>query len=215
VGDGHAGGNDSRDVGVDVEPGFFEQRSFTAAYGHVRNRRIAGIVISIFGEEQTGNSFGAQAHAGCAQTGGSCAKRRVTQNHGKTIGRKSAGIAEGDSKAELNVAGGNERRPNNLAMLIIFCGGQLYRASRKRYRVAERRPLGIAEIRYASEWTDEKSGGIAGDGGSGAVADDGVEDGAVVGERGGIPGVCGTGGAGNRGECGTARRSFVPLIGQG
>src|SRR6266849_249206 len=146
VGDGHAASDQRWNAGVDVEPGIFKQRRFAASYAEVGHRGIAGIVVGIESEDEARNSFRAQAHAGRAQTGGCRSQGGITQDYGEAVGWNSAGIAERDGKAELDVAGGNEVRPDDFAVLVEGRGCQLDAASGACHGIAEGGPSRVAEV---------------------------------------------------------------------
>jgi len=106
---------------------------------------------------------------------------------------------------ELNIFCRHQGGPDDRAALVIQIVGQSEGAAGLRDGSTLSDPTGAAEIVDAGERADEESGFMAGDGGSGAIADDNVVDGAGIGESGGIDGVACTGCAGNRCECGATR----------
>ena len=125
---------------------------------------------------------------------------------------ESAGIAERYGKADLDVAGRNESRPNNFAMLGVRGGNKLEAATRLSDGIAESGPVGVAKIGNAREWSDEKSGGAADNGGSHAVAHDNIEDVAIVSGGCRRQRIRRIGRSSNRSKGGSARRGFIPLI---
>ena len=119
---GHAIRDEHWNARIDVEPRIFKECSFSSAHAHIGNRRVAAIVISIETENGPGDSFRSQAHTWRTFARGGCSQRGIAENHREAVGRNCAGIAERHRKAELDVASGNQIRPDQYADLVVRCG---------------------------------------------------------------------------------------------